>query len=153
CAFGRVANLGVRAQVAQQTHSQHLLLTPLSLSLGRRRGPTPLTRKIVERAFGVCNNCSSDKIPTRSAMTTELAQSAPSSASSAGQLPPLPPEPLLRRVIKAVLRLYLVPYHRLEIQDSENLPPRGPALVLINHASLLDVPALMVLDPYPYTAT
>jgi len=82
-----------------------------------------------------------------------LAQSASSAAGSAGSLPPLPPEPLLRRVIKTILRLYLVPYHRLELQGAENLPARGPALVVINHASLLDVPALMVLDPYPYTAT
>jgi 1-acyl-sn-glycerol-3-phosphate acyltransferase len=44
-------------------------------------------------------------------------------------------------------------YHRLELQGAEHLPPRGPAIVVINHASLLDVPALMVLDPYPDTAT
>jgi 1-acyl-sn-glycerol-3-phosphate acyltransferase len=82
-----------------------------------------------------------------------MAQSASSSPDPAGSLPPLPPEPLLRRVIKAIMRLYLVPYHHLELQGGENLPARGPALVVINHASLLDVPALMVLDPYPYTAT
>ena len=29
----------------------------------------------------------------------------------------------------------------------------GPLLVLLNHASLLDVPALMVVDPYPDTVT
>ena len=44
-------------------------------------------------------------------------------------------------------------YHRLELQGAELLPASGPAIVVINHASLLDVPALMVLDPYPDTAT
>jgi 1-acyl-sn-glycerol-3-phosphate acyltransferase len=42
-------------------------------------------------------------------------------------------------------------YHRLELHGAENLPPHGPALVLVNHASLLDVPALMAVDPYPDT--
>ena len=82
-----------------------------------------------------------------------MAQTSSSQAAVAGELPPLPREALLRRVIKAILRLYLMPYHRLELQGGENLPPRGPALVVINHASLIDVPALMVLDPYPDTAT
>lgn len=60
--------------------------------------------------------------------------------------------PLLRRLIALVLRAYMRLYHRLELQGAEHLPPRGPALVLANHASLLDVPALMALDPYPDTA-
>lgn len=44
-------------------------------------------------------------------------------------------------------------YHRLELQGVENLPSGGPLIVVLNHASLLDVPALMVLDPYPNTVT
>jgi 1-acyl-sn-glycerol-3-phosphate acyltransferase len=40
-------------------------------------------------------------------------------------------------------------WHSLEIEGQENLPPRGPALLLVNHVSFLDVPALMALDPYP----
>jgi 1-acyl-sn-glycerol-3-phosphate acyltransferase len=43
-------------------------------------------------------------------------------------------------------------WHALDVHGAEHLPPRGPALVLLNHASLLDVPALMALDPYPDTA-
>jgi len=62
-------------------------------------------------------------------------------------------KPLVRRVVRAVLGVYMRLYHRLELQGAEHLPPSGPALVVINHASLLDVPALMVLDPYPDTAT
>jgi len=56
-------------------------------------------------------------------------------------------------VVRAILGVYMRLYHRLELQGAENLPTSGPALVVINHASLLDVPALMVLDPYPDTAT
>jgi 1-acyl-sn-glycerol-3-phosphate acyltransferase len=61
-------------------------------------------------------------------------------------------EPWLRRAVKRVLRVYMRLWHRLEVQGLEHLPPRGPALVLLNHASLLDVPALMALDPYTDTA-
>jgi len=61
--------------------------------------------------------------------------------------------PLLRRVLKGIVGLFLRPYHRLELLGGENLPPFGPALILLNHASLLDVPVLMLLDPYPDTAT
>jgi 1-acyl-sn-glycerol-3-phosphate acyltransferase len=58
---------------------------------------------------------------------------------------------MLRRVVRAILAVYMRLYHRLELRGGELLPPRGPAIVLVNHASLLDVPALMVLDPYPNT--
>jgi 1-acyl-sn-glycerol-3-phosphate acyltransferase len=61
--------------------------------------------------------------------------------------------PLVRRVIKAVIGPYLRAYHGLELLGTEHIPARGPALVVINHASLLDVPVLMLLDPWPDTAT
>jgi 1-acyl-sn-glycerol-3-phosphate acyltransferase len=61
--------------------------------------------------------------------------------------------PLARRVIKALLRPYMRFYHRLELRGGENLPAHGPAIVVLNHASLLDVPALMIVDPFPNTAT
>src|SRR5438105_13461477 len=60
---------------------------------------------------------------------------------------------LARRVIKSIMGVYMRLHHRPEMQDRENLPPSGPAIIALNHASLLDVPALMVLDPYPDTAT
>ena len=61
--------------------------------------------------------------------------------------------PLARRVIKAVLGPYMRLFHGLELQGAEHIPAHGPALVVLNHASLLDVPALMVLDPFPNTVT
>jgi 1-acyl-sn-glycerol-3-phosphate acyltransferase len=61
--------------------------------------------------------------------------------------------PLTRRIIKGILRPYLRVYHRLEMRGSENIMASGPAIIVLNHASLLDVPALMVLDPFPNTIT
>lgn len=57
-----------------------------------------------------------------------------------------------RRTVRVVLRAYMRWWHGMEVAGLEHLPPSGPALVLVNHASLLDVPALMALDPYPDTA-
>lgn len=64
-----------------------------------------------------------------------------------------PPMPLVRRLVKLVLAGYMHTYHRLESVGLENLPTDEPAIVLLNHASLLDVPALMLLDPFSDTAT
>lgn len=64
-----------------------------------------------------------------------------------------PRMPLTRRVIKALLGPYMRLYHGLELRGREYIPSHGPAIVVLNHASLLDVPALMVVDPFPNTAT
>jgi 1-acyl-sn-glycerol-3-phosphate acyltransferase len=61
--------------------------------------------------------------------------------------------PIGRRAVKAIMGPYMRWYHHLELLDPENVPLAGPAIVVTNHASLLDVPALMVLDPFPNTAT
>jgi 1-acyl-sn-glycerol-3-phosphate acyltransferase len=66
--------------------------------------------------------------------------------------PPVP-MPLARRIVKAILGVYLHLYHHLEVEGMEYVPARGPAIVVVNHASLLDVPVLMVADPFPDTAT
>jgi 1-acyl-sn-glycerol-3-phosphate acyltransferase len=56
-----------------------------------------------------------------------------------------------RRLAKLVLGAYMRGWHALRIEGATLLPARGPALVLTNHASVLDIPALMALDPYPDT--
>ena len=54
-----------------------------------------------------------------------------------------------KQAVKAILTAYLRLWHGFEVQGLELTPPHGPALALSNHASLLDVPAMMVADPYP----
>ena len=61
--------------------------------------------------------------------------------------------PLVRRIAKFILGPYVRVYHHLEMYGFEHVPPSGPVLVVVNHASLLDVPILMVIDPFPNTAT
>ena len=58
-----------------------------------------------------------------------------------------------RLALRTILGVYLRTYHHLRFEGAEHLPPHGPAFVVLNHASLLDVPALMVVDPYPNTVT
>ena len=60
-------------------------------------------------------------------------------------------EPIGRRIAKALLRAYMRRWHGLGLEGMALLPPRGPALVLTNHASILDIPTLMAADPYPDT--
>jgi 1-acyl-sn-glycerol-3-phosphate acyltransferase len=71
----------------------------------------------------------------------------PSSTAPARQMP------LTRRIIKAILAVYLRLFHHLSMEGFNNVPARGPLIVVVNHASLLDVPVLMVVDPFPDTAT
>lgn len=84
--------------------------------------------------------------------TAHMALSSPPQAASAVQsrprTPPLPYR-VLRAVVRAVVWLYARAWHGLEVRGLENIPERGPVLALTNHASLLDVPLLMALDPFP----
>jgi 1-acyl-sn-glycerol-3-phosphate acyltransferase len=59
------------------------------------------------------------------------------------------PEPALRRAAQVVLRGYMRAWHRLTVEGRERLPATGPALVLANHASVLDVLALAAANPFP----
>jgi 1-acyl-sn-glycerol-3-phosphate acyltransferase len=60
-------------------------------------------------------------------------------------------EPLLRRAVKKVVRAYMRLWHdlRFEGEGLGHLPEKGPALVLVNHVSTLDVFAMVAVDPYP----
>src|SRR4051812_27658348 len=57
-------------------------------------------------------------------------------SSSAG---PIERAPLVRRILRVGLTVYMRLYHHLELHGADRLPRRGPAIVLVNHASLLDV--------------
>jgi 1-acyl-sn-glycerol-3-phosphate acyltransferase len=59
----------------------------------------------------------------------------------------------VRGLVKVVIWPYMSVYHRLELQGRHNIPRRGPLLIVLNHASLLDVPLLMAVDPFPNTGT
>src|ERR1700738_4335369 len=82
-----------------------------------------------------------------------VSRTAPSLLPPRSTDAPPPKMPRTRRIIKPILGAYLHLYHHLELEGYDNVLPRGPAIVVVNHASLLDVPVLMVADPYPDTAT
>jgi 1-acyl-sn-glycerol-3-phosphate acyltransferase len=56
--------------------------------------------------------------------------------------------PLLRRVVEAALRAYMRAWHDLRVEGREHVPAEGPALVVANHVSILDVLALAAANPY-----
>jgi 1-acyl-sn-glycerol-3-phosphate acyltransferase len=58
-------------------------------------------------------------------------------------------EALSRRIFKAIIRGYMRVWHDLELRDMHNAPTGGPALVLTNHASILDTPVLLAFDRFP----
>jgi 1-acyl-sn-glycerol-3-phosphate acyltransferase len=57
-----------------------------------------------------------------------------------------------RKLVKVLFGTYMRLNHGLYLEGKEHVPPRGPLLVVVNHASLLDVLSLMVVDPFPDTA-
>src|SRR2546423_10496525 len=96
----------------------------------------------IERLFAECNNCS---MPAARVADTgydpgqPVPHPAPPLVATARAEAPPRPMPLTRRIIKPFLAAYLRLYHHLEIEGFEHLPPRGPLIVVVNHASLLDV--------------
>jgi 1-acyl-sn-glycerol-3-phosphate acyltransferase len=61
-------------------------------------------------------------------------------------------ESFSRRAFKAIIRAYMRAWHDLELRDMHNIPTGGPALVLTNHASILDTPVLLAADRFPNTS-
>lgn len=60
---------------------------------------------------------------------------------------PLPPLALLRRAMALGTRAYLKAYHRLHIIGRDNIPARGPVILVANHASHVDVACLLAALP------
>lgn len=64
-----------------------------------------------------------------------------------------PPQPLadgighLQWLGEAALRKALTRYYRLEVTGAENVPAAGPAVLAMNHDSLLDIPLLAIAAP------
>ncbi|MGI6546278.1 MAG: lysophospholipid acyltransferase family protein [Fastidiosipilaceae bacterium] len=57
----------------------------------------------------------------------------------------------MRLFIKRSINLFLHLFFRIRYINKENLPVEGPALVIANHKSLLDIPALCVnVEPWFY---
>jgi 1-acyl-sn-glycerol-3-phosphate acyltransferase len=50
--------------------------------------------------------------------------------------------------MKCLLWLYMRPMHRFTMRYHPDLPRGRPYIAVMSHTSLLDVPALMVADPY-----
>jgi 1-acyl-sn-glycerol-3-phosphate acyltransferase len=80
-------------------------------------------------------------------------RSAPLVAAAEPSATPRKRLPMVRWIVKAILGPPMRAFFHLALEGGFNVPPRGPAIVVTNHASLLDVPALMVVDPFPDTAT
>jgi 1-acyl-sn-glycerol-3-phosphate acyltransferase len=60
-----------------------------------------------------------------------------------------PTPPLTRRIVKGLLTFYARAWHGATVDGAENLPFRGPVLVLFNHLSFVDIAMLVMADPYP----
>ena len=50
-------------------------------------------------------------------------------------------------LLKGMLDLFFIAYHRLSVQGLDNLPDRGPFIIAPNHLSLADGPAVMAALP------
>lgn len=81
-------------------------------------------------------------------MTLQAAPNRPPSAVQRSTLP----ERVIRAVVGGACRAYMRAWHQLRVEDWEHFPQHGPALVVINHNSILDVLALMTVS-YPRNST
>lgn len=61
------------------------------------------------------------------------------------------PNPRLYAAVRTVVRLLFTLLTRTEIRGSENLPARGPYIMLTNHLSAIDPPLIMAIGPSPIT--
>ena len=50
----------------------------------------------------------------------------------------LPGHPLGRKISQIILAILIRLFLRVQLTDSENIPPTGPAIIVINHISILD---------------
>lgn len=61
---------------------------------------------------------------------------------------PRAPRSLLQRAVVAACRWYLHSWHGFYADGLDHLPPTGPLIVVVNHASFLDMVALLAANPF-----
>ena len=61
------------------------------------------------------------------------------------------PNPHLYAILRAVARFLLRLLTRTEIRGLENIPERGPCLIITNHLSAIDPPLILAVFPTPIT--
>ena len=61
------------------------------------------------------------------------------------------PDPRLYAILRAVVRFLVRLLTRTEIRGLENIPERGPCLIITNHLSAIDPPLILAMFPTPIT--
>src|SRR6266571_8962774 len=109
------------------------IYSPFSSSLLRWTGAAGRRHThTIEQVCEQCNNCSIyvERGDGGYDFGRTMSRRAAPLVSGATVAPPRQ-LPLTRRIVKTILRPYLRIYHHLEIHGTENIPPRGPALVVV----------------------